>query len=178
MGEPTGIGSILARLSAGWGIEDPLASAKLFHTWEAIVGPEIAAQCRPSSFKGGVLKVRASSQGWASQLKYLAPKMIERINQELGTDLVKEVKAWVDIKGPGESPSKAPSRSSPTGPSQARATQSKAGFPQDYPQAEKDRETVDRLVAEISDEKLAEAAKRALLAGKMRQRTGPSDGIL
>lgn len=86
----------MAQLAAGLGLEHPMESARLFSAWPAIVGPDVAAKCRPTGLKNGVLKVRTSSAAWASEFRYLAPEMIKRVNAELGKQVVKEIKPWVD----------------------------------------------------------------------------------
>lgn len=98
MSEPVRIGGLLAQLAEGLGIEHPIESANLFFKWEAIVGAEVAAKCRPTAIKNGVLKVGTSSAAWASELKYLAPELIKRVNAELGKGVVKEIRPWVDTR--------------------------------------------------------------------------------
>lgn len=96
--EPASIGRLVAQLAADLGIEHPMESARLFSAWEAIVGPEVGAKCRPTALKNGILKVRTASAAWASEFRYLAPEMIKRVNKELGADIVKEIKPWVDTR--------------------------------------------------------------------------------
>lgn len=96
MPEPSSIGGLLAKLAANLGVEHPIESARLFSTWATIVGPEVAAKCLPTGLKDGVLKVRTSSPAWASEFRYLAPEIIKRVNAELGKQVVKEIKPWVD----------------------------------------------------------------------------------
>jgi len=97
--DPVGIKALLEQLALRLGLDNPLQTARLFSSWEAIVGPEVAAKCTPTSLKDGLLKVKTSSPGWASEFRYLAPEVIKRVNHELGAPIVKQVKAWVQTAG-------------------------------------------------------------------------------
>lgn len=100
MNEPVPIAGLIAKLAADLGIEHPIESARLFWDWDNIVGAQVAARCRPTSLKEGVLKVKTSSATWAAECRYLAPEMINRVNKELGKSIVKEIRPWVDTRRP------------------------------------------------------------------------------
>lgn len=99
MSEPTGIRRLLAEAAGRWGIDHPVETARLFSSWDDIVGAEIASRCQPLSLRAGTLKVRTQSAAWASELKYLAPQILRRLNAELGRQMVTQVKVSV---GPPE----------------------------------------------------------------------------
>lgn len=147
---------MLLELAARLGIEHPMETARLFGAWERIVGVEVAARCRPTSLRSGVLKVRAASPAWAAELRYLAPELIRRVNTELGGEVVREVATWVDLKGPREERRESQTNDRLSSPDLR---------PEDYAEARE-------AVGAIGDEGLAEAMKRALLAAKMRKRRG------
>lgn len=159
MSEPTGIRGLLVELADRWGIDNPAETMRLFVAWERIVGPEIASRCDPEMLKSGILKVRAESAAWASELRYLAPQILRRVNDELGRVVVKQVKISVGLRA--NPPKKVERESRPDAPE--AGTQSEDLDPFFDP---------DALVAPIGEEKLAEATKRALLAAKTRQRKG------
>jgi len=73
-----------------------MESARLFAGWQDIVGNDIAAKCQPTSLKQGVLKVKTSSPAWASEFRYLAPAVIKRVNEELGSEVVKQIQPWIE----------------------------------------------------------------------------------
>ncbi len=97
MSDPGPIKDSLNSLAARLGLEHPWESARIFSRWEAIVGPEVANRCRPVSLKAGVLTVKTESAAWASELRYLGPAMVRRVNEELGSNVVREVKATVSV---------------------------------------------------------------------------------
>lgn len=156
MGDPPRIGRLLEGAIGGGGVEKSLHSARLFHSWRAIVGDQVADRCTPTSLKAGVLKVKVTTPAWATELRYLAPEMITRVNASLGGEVVKQVKPWVgragdEYEGTSKKGKKAPPQPLPA-PSEADVLEAK------------------NLVAKIPDEALAKATEKALLAGRMRRR--------
>ncbi len=78
----------------GWDVD--LRVAGVFARWAELVGDEVARHVTPESFSDGVLTVRTDSTAWAAQLKYLAPELVRRLNNELGHGTV----TLVEIAGP------------------------------------------------------------------------------
>ena len=78
----------------GWDVD--LRVAGVFARWAELVGDEVARHVTPESFSDGVLGVRTDSTAWAAQLKYLAPSLVKRLNEELGHGTV----TLVEIAGP------------------------------------------------------------------------------
>ena len=60
----------------------------VFGRWEALVGPDIAAHCRPQTLTEGELLVVAESTAWATQLRLLAPSILARLRASVGGDVV------------------------------------------------------------------------------------------
>ena len=81
------------------GIEAAVETGAIFSRWQRIVGDGVAAHAKPSSLREGVLRVRADSPVWATEISYLAPEIQRRANEEAGVVVVKEVRVWW---GPGE----------------------------------------------------------------------------
>ncbi len=51
--------------------------------WPQMVGPQVAAHCRPEAVHEHTLTVRADSTAWATQMRLLADTVLARINQAL-----------------------------------------------------------------------------------------------
>ena len=68
----------------------PLASVQ--RAWPAAVGAAIAAECRPTAERGGVVTVVCGSAVWANELALMAPDLVARLNEALGTARVTELK--------------------------------------------------------------------------------------
>jgi predicted nucleic acid-binding Zn ribbon protein len=65
-----------------------LRSAGILSRWDRIVGPEIAAHCRPVRLEAGRLSCVAESTAWATQIRLLSSSLLERIVTELGPGVV------------------------------------------------------------------------------------------
>jgi predicted nucleic acid-binding Zn ribbon protein len=92
---PTAVGETLAGLLSrrGWG--ERLHAATLAARWEDLVGPALAERCEPVRLAGGCLVVRAESQAWATQLRYLQGQLLTNTNDLLGANKVREVRLVV-----------------------------------------------------------------------------------
>jgi predicted nucleic acid-binding Zn ribbon protein len=60
----------------------------VFGAWERLVGADVAAHCRPVRLADGELTVEAESTAWATQLRGLARRLLQRIAAEVGTNVV------------------------------------------------------------------------------------------
>ena len=72
--------------------ERPLRAAGILARWDTIVGSDIAAHCRPERLEAGVLTCVAESTSWATQLRLLAPRLLERIRADLGPGVVEQLR--------------------------------------------------------------------------------------
>ena len=88
----TALGDLLS--ARGW--QDRAAVGSVFGNWSAIVGPQVAAHTAPESFDSGELTVTADSDTWATQLRLLAPQVLQRLGEELGADTVHHLR----VRGP------------------------------------------------------------------------------
>lgn len=85
----------------GWG--ERLTGATASQRWDDIVGPDLAVRCEPVRLAGGTLVVRAESQVWATQLRYLLPQLVANANEVLGGHQVREVRLVVGpLEGHGD----------------------------------------------------------------------------
>ncbi len=65
---------------------------KVFEVWDQCVGPDIAENAQPDSFKNGMLMVKVSSAPWSQQLEYEKTLIMDRINNTIGQRLVVEIR--------------------------------------------------------------------------------------
>ncbi|MEA2485079.1 MAG: hypothetical protein QOD46_190 [Actinomycetota bacterium] len=80
------------------GLPAAVETGMVWSRWTEIVGPAVAAHSEPSSLKTGVLRVRADSPAWATEIAYLGDQIKAAANRTVGIELVKEVRVWT---GPG-----------------------------------------------------------------------------
>lgn len=92
--QPLAVSAGLLARDLGW--EPGLVVGDLVHRWAQIVGPQVADHCEYVSFASGLLTVRASSTAWAANLRLLAPTMLARFDDALGSGVVVQV----DVLGP------------------------------------------------------------------------------
>lgn len=92
--DPAPIKALLGDVGKRLGVESALGTGTVWRRWREIVGPEIAAHAEPTSLKEGVLRVRADSPAWATEIGYLGPEIARQANEIARSDLVKEVRVW------------------------------------------------------------------------------------
>ena len=86
--DPQPFAAVLARLVKTRGWEKPAAEARIFGTWAAVVGADLAEHSRPTKLEDGELTVEAESTAWATQLRLLTGKLLGRIANEIGAGVV------------------------------------------------------------------------------------------
>ncbi|HYP22544.1 MAG TPA: DUF721 domain-containing protein [Actinomycetota bacterium] len=125
--EPLRLKDLLPDATGRLGIPSPEATGRVWSAWKDIVGPAVAAHAEPTSLRGGVLRVRADSPAWATEIGYLVDEIRSRANAVTGRPLVSEVRVWT---GPGstlpagagatvEPASEEPERERPQDPAEA-----------------------------------------------------------
>jgi Dna[CI] antecedent DciA-like protein len=91
---PPRIGELLDDAGRRVGVKAPVETGKLWARWREIVGPDVAAHARPSSLRDGVLRVRADSPAWATEIGYLGDEIRRRANDVAAREIVTEVRVW------------------------------------------------------------------------------------
>lgn len=111
--DPQPLGAAIRGLLADRGWESTASAATVMGAWDRLVGPEIAAHCRPERLVDGELVLVAESTAWATQLRLMSRALISRLAGELGPDVVRRVRVhgpttpnWV--KGPRRVPGRGP----------------------------------------------------------------------
>ena len=94
--DPQVVGATISRLVAERGWSTPVAVGGVLGRWDAVVGEDVAAHCRPLSFADGVLTVAADSSAWATQVRLLVPTVMRRLAEEVGEGTVEKIV----VKGP------------------------------------------------------------------------------
>lgn len=76
------------------GMQDARATGVIWARWCDIVGAQIAAHAEPSSLKNGVLRIRADSPAWATEIGYLGATIASAANRAAGSKMVDSVVVW------------------------------------------------------------------------------------
>ena len=66
---------------------DRIQVGGVFGKWDDAVGPSVAAHVRPVKLDGGVLLVEADEPAWATQVKFLADTIVERLRAVAGVEV-------------------------------------------------------------------------------------------
>ena len=67
-------------------------SLKVFDAFKAL-GPPFTQNAEPKFFRKGVLTLTVEQSAWLTELTFLAPDIISRLNQALGAELITEIRA-------------------------------------------------------------------------------------
>ncbi|MFI1394473.1 DUF721 domain-containing protein [Streptomyces sp. NPDC020681] len=100
--DPLPLGAAINRLITERGWETPAAVGGVMGRWPQIVGDDLANHCVPQRYDEDerVLTVQCDSTAWATQLRLLAPRLVARLNEDLGHGTVRLIK----VLGPGGPP--------------------------------------------------------------------------
>ncbi len=77
------LGPLVARVLNDIGAGDSARVMRIAERWEEAVGAEIAAHCRPTALRGGVLEATVDSSVWCQQLQLRGPEIIEALRAAL-----------------------------------------------------------------------------------------------
>ena len=86
------VGGVLARVLEGLGLSREMTGWKAVEAWPKLVGPRIARRTRAVAFRDGMLHVEVEGSAWMQELSYLKRELVQRINQELGGEPVRDVR--------------------------------------------------------------------------------------
>jgi predicted nucleic acid-binding Zn ribbon protein len=94
--DPLPLGAAIHRLITERGWEAPAAVGGVMGRWSQIVGEDVANHCVPQRYDDSsdrpVLTVQCDSTAWATQLRLLAPRLVARLNEDLGHGTVRVIK--------------------------------------------------------------------------------------
>jgi predicted nucleic acid-binding Zn ribbon protein len=112
--EPARLADVLEGVGKRLGLDHAVRAGRLWRAWREVVGSALADHAEPTSLRGGVLRVRADSPAWATEIGYLGEVIRQRVNGFFGQELVSEVRVWT---GPGRirrPPAPAPAADDPS----------------------------------------------------------------
>jgi hypothetical protein len=86
------LSATIAKVLKARGLESRLSEYHVFGHWEKAVGEVIARHAHPVSMRGKKLTLVVDSPAWMQQLSLLRPEITEKLNRNLGKDVVKDIK--------------------------------------------------------------------------------------
>jgi predicted nucleic acid-binding Zn ribbon protein len=93
--EPLQLGGLVAGVLSDLGLDEASAIVRVAQCWEAAVGPEVAAHCRPSALRGSVLEATVDSSVWCQQLQFQSREILAALRRELGDAAPSDLRLFV-----------------------------------------------------------------------------------
>jgi predicted nucleic acid-binding Zn ribbon protein len=91
MKRPAPLSNLMTSLFSGTPVRKRLEEGRIWLVWDDAVGAHIAAKARPVSFRDGMLTVAVANSPWMQQLTFLKQGIINKLNEQLGCDLVQDI---------------------------------------------------------------------------------------
>ncbi len=157
----TALRTILQAAAKSLGVERAAYDTLIQELWAEAVGPEVAARTRPRGLRGGILWVDSVPGPWAQDFSLQRTKFVAALNTRLGAPVIRDIRVRqsataVRSRNPQRLPSPPPDPP-PLNPEELGA--------------------IERVVSEISDLEVREAAKRAMISQwRWRKRRGAEPG--
>jgi predicted nucleic acid-binding Zn ribbon protein len=95
-GHPRPLNESLNRVVRFLGAPDVGALTEVFGRWETLVGEQVAVHSRPVSLHDRTLVIAVDDPAWASQIRWLESRVLERLASQLGADAVDRIQVRVD----------------------------------------------------------------------------------
>ena len=86
------ISGVLSRVLRQMGLASELEGWRAVEEWPRLVGPRVSRHTRALGFHEGTLRVEVEGSAWMHELGFLKRDLIRRINHDLGTEFVRDVK--------------------------------------------------------------------------------------
>jgi len=88
----TPLSTLLDKVVCELGINEKIVECKALLVWNDVVGPSLAQYAQPIRVKDGILEVAVPSAVWRTQLKFMDIDIVERINNKLGSENIRELR--------------------------------------------------------------------------------------
>ena len=86
------ISNILKKIIRDFGLEEKFREIQIINTWEYIAGETILNHTFAYNYQNKILFIKVDSSVWIQQLIMLKKELIQKINQKLGKNLVKDIR--------------------------------------------------------------------------------------
>lgn len=91
MFRPASAADLIQQVLLQRGMEGKFEEYRAWQVWDQVVGPQIARRARPIRIRDGVLEVRVDQPVWMQQLQLLKPRILARLNEALGKELLRDL---------------------------------------------------------------------------------------
>jgi len=146
------LSSTLGSLLKARGMLARLSEYRILGQWEKTVGPVVASHARPRTVRAGRLYLTVDSPAWMQQLSLLKPEIIEKVNQGLGRQAIKDLALDLGEIGPVGK--------------QARSSRPRGEL------GPEERGKIEAYLAEVRDPEVKEALRRLIEKDFLRKKEG------
>lgn len=88
------IGSALKDFFRSYRIDSKVKEIQIAEVWEKVMGTTMARYTQDIRLKNGILQIRVGSAPLKNELIYNMGEMINRLNEEFGEVVIKEIKIF------------------------------------------------------------------------------------
>jgi predicted nucleic acid-binding Zn ribbon protein len=93
------LSGLLPRVLKQLGLDQGLLGWRAVSDWPQVVGPRIARHTRAVAFRDGVLQVEVEGSAWMHELGFLKRDLVRKVNEQVGSRLVRDVRFTVPRGG-------------------------------------------------------------------------------
>jgi predicted nucleic acid-binding Zn ribbon protein len=93
--DPQPVRASLDAVAARLGSPPTATLTAVFGRWNDIVGASVAGHCRPVSLVRGTLAIEVDDPAWATQLRFLSTAVLDRLDELVGADAVRQLEVRV-----------------------------------------------------------------------------------
>jgi len=98
------LGQVLHSLLRNWGVDEKVRERQAVALWSKTVGSKIAENTEAVGVEDGRIFVRARSSTWKTELVFVKPEIIDRLNHAVGKKVIRDIIFVSDSWGSGISP--------------------------------------------------------------------------
>lgn len=85
------LGNILQKFLCELGIDRPIMRYRALTLWSEVVGEKISEITEPQRLNDGKIFIKVKNDSWRNELVFHKQEIIDKINRELGSRVVKEI---------------------------------------------------------------------------------------
>lgn len=89
---PEKIHSILERVLSGLNLGIKVKQFEIWEVWDSVVGQHIARHAQPHQIRNMILWTVVSSSTWMQQLEFMKKTIVDKLNDRIGEEVVKDIR--------------------------------------------------------------------------------------
>ena len=83
---PVSTADLVPRVLEEVGLAEASRGMRLLRIWDAALGDDFAAHCRPDGVRRGLIEARVRDSAWMQRIQLEKPRILARIHELLGPD--------------------------------------------------------------------------------------------